>query len=184
MTSEPNNSFDYLRKEHDIIKVVVKILQGISKKINNEDTINVTDFDKIKLVLENMDKCHRVEEDQVLFRLKAKSKSFVEPIESLMIEHDTTRQIFKNIKIELDKLKSTKKPSQLLAKYFQDYAKSLQEHIKKEEDIFKLEDTNLLKPEDHKNILEQFKRVEQHVLGDISKGQMVATVIELQNRLC
>ncbi len=182
--AEPANSLAYLRKEHEIIQMVAKIMQSASGKLAAGEKVSPFDLDKMMTVLENMDKCHRVEEDQVLFQLKARSRNFDEPIKSLLDEHDNARHILKNIKIELDKWKKDQKSNQLLAEYIKDYAASLREHVRKEEDVFKSKDVSLLTQEDHKDIVDRFKRVEKDVLGTTSKGQMVATVVELQNRLC
>lgn len=184
MAQEQANSLDYLRKEHEIIQTVAEILKSTSQKLSCGGAVPFEDLDKIMSVLEDMDKCHRVEEDQVLFQLKARSSNFDEPIKSLLAEHDNARQIFRNIKTELAKCKESQKPSLLLAGYILDYAESLYEHVKKEEEVFKSKDVGLLTAEDHKNIIARFKRVEQLVLGPVTKGQMAAVVTELHNRLC
>lgn len=182
--AEPANSISYLRREHEMIQMIAKVMQSISNKLSGGEAVSPLDLDRMVTVLENMDKCHRVQEDQVLFQLKARSRNFDEPIKSLLAEHDNARRILKNMKTELGKWKEDQKSIQPLAKYIQDYAVSLGEHVRKEEDVFKSRDTALLTPEDHKNIIERFKKVEQNVLGPVSKGQMVAIVAELQNRLC
>ncbi|GEM_PF-3655551 len=179
---ESADSLAYLRKEHEIIQMVSGMMKAVSVRLAAGDAVSPSDLDKMMTVLENMDKCHRVEEDQVLFQLKVRSHNFDGPIRSLLAEHDSARQIFKNLKTELDKWKADKKSTQLLIKYIQDYAASLGEHVRKEEEVFKSKDVGLLTEEDHRNIVDRFKKVEANVLGTQTKGKMISTIIELQNR--
>lgn len=152
------------------------------KKIESGQKIDAQDLNRLVQILENMDKCHRIEEDQVLFQLKVKSKKFDEPIQALLDEHDAARKIFKGIISESEKWKKDQKPNTSLAGYLHNYASSLKEHVRREEVVFSLNETNLLSNEEHKNILERFKGVERVVLGPQSKEQMMELVSDLQRK--
>lgn len=181
---EKVDCLEYLSKEHGMIRAVSKILQEISRRISDGGRVEAGDVGKMMTVLEGIEKCHRIEEDQVLFQLKARSRSFEEPIKELLAEHDKAREIFKEMRAGLERWKVGGGADAALSSRVSEYAASLAEHVRKEEIVFRNDDVRLLSPADHKDLVERFKKVEQNILGPVSKGQMAATVIELQNRLC
>ncbi len=180
---EARNSFAYLKEEHQVIKMLINIINKTSSKIETGDKVNPSDLNNINKLIELIDKCHHAKEEEIIFsKLQSKTKNLDEPIKTLLNDHKLGRNLVHNIRNDSENWMGEHKPNESLARNLRAYAAFLSEHIEKEDQAFDAKETMLFTDKDHEEAITQFDEIEKRVgLGTSEK--MRATVLDLHKKL-
>ncbi|MCQ1537386.1 hemerythrin HHE cation-binding protein [Methanosarcina sp. KYL-1] len=158
---------DDLKEEHDAVKLMLRILDGIcmdidsGKKVDYGHLENIVEFMKVFV-----DKCHHTKEEAHLFPAmeKAGISVAVKLIPSLLQEHEEGREHVRKIN-EAVSGKMDSEALSTIVRNSRDYTQLLIRHIDKEDRyLFPVADARL-KPETQENMLESFELVEAEKIG-------------------
>jgi hemerythrin-like domain-containing protein len=158
-----------LRKEHEVIRLAAVLLEILKTEISK----NVEDIEKlIEFFTVFVDKCHHGKEERILFPELEKSGIPKEggPIQVMLEEHETGRALLKQIKYDLQSLKSnqTQKYQERIKENISEYVELLERHIQKENNVlFVMADMHL----DGKTQEKIFEEFENFEIKEISSGK-------------
>lgn len=166
MVLKPTES---LIHEHEIVRLV---LDAIGREVEQIDGLGKADFEVIRKILDFSrnftDRCHHAKEENHLFTALVKRGLSRDegPIAVMLWEHTQGRE---KIKVIADTLAYAEKGNgiarDILRQNLDAYAKLLQAHISKENNVlFPLAD-KLLTPEDQKDLEKAFEKVEAEEMG-------------------
>lgn len=176
------NGTDALREDHKQIKrldaVIIKCYTGLYAGRD----IPLADLEKISLVIEEfLDSIHYSREEDSYFPCVASYDSLKTEIRVLLIEHEFSRNIAKQIKkhVRIWRQSNDDDAREPVARYLRTYSIFLMDHMRKEEDFFDKAEAQVLSKEEEYDMYEQFKSVMA-----ISKRQedMIKEIQYLENR--
>lgn len=180
---EARNSFAHLKEEHQVIKMLINIINKTSSKIETGNKVNPSDLNNINKLIELIDKCHHAKEEEVILsKLQSKTKNLDEPIKTLLNDHKLGRNLVHNIRNDSENWMGEHKPNESLARNLRAYAAFLSEHIEKEDQVFDAKETKLFTDKDHEEAITQFDEIEKRV-GLSTSEKMRATVLDLHKKL-
>ncbi|MFZ0450391.1 MAG: hemerythrin domain-containing protein [Desulfatiglandaceae bacterium] len=160
---------DELKKEHQGIELMLRVLQAIAEKFKHGDQIQAKHLDGILEFLSIfVDKCHHGKEEEFLF--PALEAAGVPrdggPIGVMLSEHEQGRKLVARLKYAVTSYKSGDKT---IAASFQliinEYVALLTQHIEKENNVlFAMADAKL---DSHKDteLFEAFEQLERERIG-------------------
>jgi len=148
---------EILSKEHELILSVAEAIENECDEIESKDKKFEEDFFKkiIDFIENYADKFHHVKEEDILFKelCKPDVEMHCNPVEQMLIEHDSGRDFVKEIKQGL-KEKNKKK----IIEGARGYSQLMKEHIYKEDNILYPMANQFLKDKTKKEILEKFEK--------------------------
>ena len=160
---------DELRKEHEGILLMLRILEAVSQKIQQGDRIDPDNFDKIVEFLSVFaDKCHHGKEEEFLFPALEASGVPKQggPIGVMLQEHEMGRNLIAKLKESVNLYKSRKeKASDKFISAAREYIELLRQHIDKENNILFPMADGLVSVETDKELFSSFEKLEQDRIG-------------------
>ena len=158
-----------LKKEHETIKMMLSILDKISKKLEAEQIVTVKDLTEImEFIRVFADRCHHRKEEEILFPALESAGVARErgPIDVMLYEHDEGRQFVKGMNEALGKIKEgDKKAGFEFARNAQNYVQLLTSHIEKEDNILYPMAEAKLSPTIQIKLVQGFETIEREVVG-------------------
>lgn len=149
---------EVLRKDHEQIKRLEKIISKCYKNIDIGNIIPLSDLEKINLIiLEFLDSIHYSREEDSYFACVGSYDTLRKEIRTFMIEHEFSRRIAKNIAKYLQQWKNGINTSEPVARYLRTYSIYLNDHLAKEETFFSKSEKEVLSKEEEKAMFEQFQ---------------------------
>ncbi len=151
---------DVLRKDHQHIKRLEKIISKAYHSLYEGKDIPLSDIQKINIIIsEFLDSIHYSREEDAYFPCVASYDSLKEEIRKLMIEHEFSRRIAKNIALHLNRWKNGEDSREPVARFLRTYSIYLLDHMSKEEDFFDKAESVVLSKEEEQEMYEQFRSV-------------------------
>lgn len=151
---------DSLREDHKQIKRLEKIIIKCYKDLYDGKDIPLGDIEKINLVIaEFLDSIHYSREEDSYFPCVASYDHLKEEIRNLMIEHEFSRRIAKNISTHLTRWKNGEDAREPVARFLRTYSIYLMDHMSKEEQFFDKAEREVISKEEEMEMFEQFRSV-------------------------
>jgi len=149
-----------LREDHRQIKRLEKIIIKCYNDLYNGKDIPFGDIEKINLVIvEFLDSIHYSREEDSYFPCVATYDHLKKEIRDLMIEHEFSRRIAKNISTHLIRWKNGEDAREPVARFLKTYSIYLMDHMKKEEEFFDRAESEVLSKEEEMDMFDQFRSV-------------------------
>lgn len=149
-----------LREDHKQIKRLEKVIIKCYQDLYEGKDIPLDDISKINLVIaEFLDSIHYTREEDSYFPCVASYDHLKTEIRNLMIEHEFSRRIAKNISKHLSRWKNGEDAREPVARFLRTYSIYLTDHMKKEEDFFDKAEAETLSKEEEMEMYEQFRSV-------------------------
>jgi len=160
---------DHLRKEHEDIKAMLRILDEMSARLEAGECLNSAHLDDIlEFIQEFADRCHHAKEENILFPAMETAGILRErgPIGVMLIEHLEGRKLVKGMREGLARLKGGEDGgAKAISENARKYSELLIQHIHKEDNIlYPIADTTL-SPEAEVELEKAFERVEIELIG-------------------
>jgi hemerythrin-like domain-containing protein len=158
-----------LKKEHEAIKLLLKILRKISEKLESGEKVSVKHLDSIlEFIRVFADKCHHGKEEGLLFPAMENAGIPRErgPIGVMLREHEEGRNFVKGMREAVTRFKKGDRKAEAdIAKNARNYSALLSQHIDKEDNIlYPMADERL--SEDTQRELEKgFEKIEREAIG-------------------
>lgn len=158
-----------LKEEHKAVKQALRILEKICKKLDGGGRVDPKHLDDLLDFLRTfVDKCHHSKEEGVLFPAMEKAGVPNEggPIGMMLIEHDAGRSFIRGMAKGIEKYGTGKKEASVeIVKNARDYIALLTDHIEKEEGILYMIADMHLSPDEQKQLLKEFDKIEDEKVG-------------------
>lgn len=149
-----------LREDHKQIKRLEKIIIKCYNDLYDGKDIPFGDIEKINLVIaEFLDSIHYSREEDSYFPCVASYDHLKKEIRNLMIEHEFSRRIAKNISTHLMRWKNGEDAREPVARFLRTYSIYLMDHMSKEEEFFDKAESEVLSKEEEIEMFEQFRSV-------------------------
>jgi len=149
-----------LRRDHKQIKRLDKIIIRCYQGLYAGKEIPLEDISKInQIIAEFLDSIHYSREEDSYFPCVASYDHLKEEIRTLMIEHEFSRRIAKNISKHLLRWKQDEDSREPVARFLRTYSIYLNDHMRKEEEFFDKAESSILSKEEELEMYEQFKSV-------------------------
>jgi len=169
---------DVLRKDHEEIMKLEKVISRCYQNLYDGHHIPFTDIEKITfLISEFLDSIHFTREEGSYFPCVASYETLRKEISALLIEHEFSRNIAKKLSEYLAKWKNGEDMREPVARYLRTYSIFLIDHMSKEEDFFAKAENTVLSKEEEREMYEQFTSVStistklSELLNDIKQLQ-------------
>jgi hemerythrin-like domain-containing protein len=161
---------EQLKKEHNAIKLMLKILDAVSLELEAGKKIIPGDLDKMAEFIKIFsDKCHHGKEEDLLFPAMEEAGIPKDdgPIRVMLEEHDIGRNYVKELVKAVEEYKGgDKKAAKKIAQSAGNYTALLSQHIDKENNILYPIAEDCLSPEKKEELLEAFERAEEEKIGE------------------
>ena len=151
---------EFLRNEHQDILRLEKVITKCYKALYDGATIPFTDIDKINfLIAEFLDSIHFTREEGSYFPCVATYDHLNKEIRELLIEHEFSRNIAKQISKNLKVWSQGHDRREPVARFLRTYSIFLIDHMEKEEKFFEKAEKELLSKEEELEMFEQFQSI-------------------------
>jgi hemerythrin-like domain-containing protein len=151
---------DSLREDHKQIKRLEKIIIKCYNDLYDGKDIPLDDIEKINFIIaEFLDSIHYSREEDSYFPCVASYDHLKKEIRNLMIEHEFSRRIAKNISKHLTRWKNGEDAREPVARFLRTYSIYLMDHMSKEEQFFDKAENEVLSKEEEMEMFEQFRSV-------------------------
>ena len=128
---------EILRKDHEQIKRLEKVVSKCYKELYAGKKIPLSDIEKITMIIsEFLDSIHYSREEGSYFPCVASYDSLKKEIRTFLIEHEFGRRIAQKISKHLSRWKNGEDAREPVARFLRTYSIYLNDHISKEEDFF------------------------------------------------
>lgn len=158
-----------LKKEHEAIKLMLRILEEVSKRLEAGTKVNAEHLDSIlEFIQVFADRCHHGKEEGLLFPAmeKAGIPGEREPIGVMLYEHKEGRNFVKGMNEAVAKYKKGgKKAGREVAKNARNYVSLLSKHIEKEDNILYPMADGKLSAVAQNDLEKGFEKIEREVIG-------------------
>lgn len=157
-----------LKDEHQVIQRFLVVLEKLADQVEETGKVDVERFEKILDFIKTFaDRCHHGKEEGILFPLVEKRGIPKEegPIGMMLLEHDQGREYVAGLTEALKKYQEEEDTSNEVAENARGYIEILRNHIPKEDDILYPMAEEVLKPEDDKELIAEFEKVEEEKIG-------------------
>ncbi len=160
---------DELRKEHEGIELMLRILQTVAGKVQNGENVNPEHlYGIMEFLTIFVDKCHHGKEEEFLFPALEAAGVPREggPIGVMLKEHEQGRKLVAIFKAAVVYYKSEKNMNAIsLQRIIKDYVALLTQHISKENTVlFPMADAKLDSKKDIE-LFEAFEQLERERIG-------------------
>jgi len=151
---------EFLRNEHQDILRLEKLVTKCSKSLYDGKDIPFSHIDKINfLIAEFLDSVHFTREEGSYFPCVATYDHLNKEIRELLIEHEFSRNVAKQISENLKLWKKGLDKREPVARFLNTYSIFLIEHMKREEEFFEKAEKVTLSKEEEQEMLEQFQSI-------------------------
>lgn len=151
---------DTLRQDHKQIKRLEKIIIKCYTSLYDGKDIPLADIEMInQIISEFLDSIHYSREEDSYFPCVASYDHLKTEIRNLMIEHEFSRRIAKNISKHLKRWQNGQDAREPVARFLRTYSIYLMDHMSKEEAFFDKAETEVLSKEEETEMYEQFRSV-------------------------
>ena len=151
---------EFLRNEHQDILRLEKLVTKCSKSLYDGKDIPFSHIDKINfLIAEFLDSVHFTREEGSYFPCVATYDHLNKEIRELLIEHEFSRNVAKQISENLKLWKKGLDKREPVARFLNTYSIFLIEHMKREEEFFEKAEKMTLSKEEEQEMLEQFQSI-------------------------
>ena len=151
---------DLLRKDHQQIKRLEKIIYKCYHKLYDGDNIPFSDIEKItNVIAEFLDSIHYSREEGSYFPCVASYDALKKEIHTFLVEHEFGRRIAKQITIHLKRWKNGEDAREPVARFLKTYSVYLQDHMRKEDEFFDKAEETVLSKEEEQEMYDQFSSV-------------------------
>ncbi|MGI0063709.1 MAG: hemerythrin domain-containing protein [Nitrosopumilaceae archaeon] len=151
---------DLLRKDHQQIKRLEKIVSKCYHDLYAEKNIPFSDIELITLIIsEFLDSIHYSREENSYFPCVASYETLKKEIRTFLIEHEFGRRIASNIAKHLQRWKKGEDAREPVARFLRTYSIYLQDHMAKENEFFDKAQKTVLSKEEEQEMFEQFQSV-------------------------
>ncbi|MEM2964829.1 MAG: hemerythrin domain-containing protein [Candidatus Bathyarchaeia archaeon] len=156
-------STEQLKEEHKAIKLMLKILESICKRLENNQEIPKEHFEEtLEFIKVFADKCHHGKEEDLLFPAMEKAGVPREggPISVMLMEHNMGRDYVKGM--------SESVISRDFNKFMENargYIKLLNQHIDKEDNILYVMADMHIQESEQEELLRRFEKLERERIG-------------------
>lgn len=176
---------DELKKEHQGIELMLRVLQAIADKLGQGEHIGIEHLDHIMEFLSTfVDKCHHGKEEEFLFpALEAAGVPRDRgPIGVLLSEHEQGRKLIAGLKNGVTNYTSGDKTgTSAIRAVVDEYTTLLAQHIEKENNaLFAMADAKLNTAKDNE-LFEGFERLEKKRIGAGKHEEFHALLNQLEN---
>jgi Uncharacterized conserved protein len=158
-----------LKDEHEGIKLMLKIMEKISKAIELGKELNVEHFGNVIGFLKGfVDKCHHGKEEDILFPALEEHGIPKEggPIAVMLNEHQMGRELVKSLSKAFEELKAgNKAATKGIVEASTGYVQLLRNHIEKENNVLFMMADKVLDENEQSEIFEAFERLEVEKIG-------------------
>jgi hemerythrin-like domain-containing protein len=158
-----------LKKEHEAIKLMLRILEEVSKRLEAGEKVNAEHLDSILEFIQVFAyKCHHGKEEGLLFPAMEKAGIPREhgPIGAMLYEHKEGRNFGKGMNEAVAEYKKgRKKDGREVAKNARNYADLLSKHIEKEDNILYPMADGRLSAAAQEDLEKGFEKIEKEVIG-------------------
>ena len=175
------NASDILRKDHQQIKRLEKIINKCYHELYASKNIPFSDLELITLVIaEFLDSIHYSREENSYFPCVASYETLKKEIRAFLIEHEFGRRIANNIAKHIQRWKKGEDAREPVARYLRTYSIYLQDHMAKEEEFFDKAEKTVLSKQEEQEMFEQF----QSVMAITKKiEEMIKQIDYLENQI-
>lgn len=151
---------DILRKDHEQIKRLEKIVNKCYHELYAGKSIPFSDIEKISLIIsEFLDSIHYSREESSYFPCVASYGTLNKEIHTFLIEHEFGSRIARNIAKHLQRWKKGEDGREPVARFLRTYSIYLNDHMTKEEEFFDKAEKTVLSKEEEQEMFEQFQSV-------------------------
>ena len=151
---------DLLRKDHQQIKRLEKIVSKCYHDLYAGNNIPFSDIELITLIIsEFLDSIHYSREENSYFPCVASYETLKKEIRTFLIEHEFGRRIASNIAKHLQRWKKGEDAREPVARFLRTYSIYLQDHMAKENEFFDKAEKTVLSKEEEQEMFEQFQSV-------------------------
>lgn len=158
-----------LKKEHEAIRLMLKIMEAACIKFETEKKVHVADVDEIIDFLKVFgDQCHHGKEEQILFPCLEQAGVPREggPIGVMLAEHEQGRSYIRNMSLALtDYEDGFVTGLNALVENYRAYIELLEQHINKENNVLFAMADKILSEETQDKLYEEFEELEENVIG-------------------
>lgn len=160
---------EQLKKEHDAIGTMLRILEAVTKKLQDGQSVDPDHLGEIvEFFREFADRCHHGKEEEIFFPALEMAGIPKEggPIGVMLQEHDQMRAFMRGLAGAVDRHRSGDSGAvPEILRHANDYAVMLRGHIDKENQVlFKMAGMHL-SPEEEKELADRFEVMETERIG-------------------
>lgn len=158
---------DELRREHELVLMVVEAMEREAEAISRSATVNrVRVAQMVDFARNFTDGCHHRKEEEVLFpAVRERSKAAEQPVAVLLSEHLAGRTAMKAVDAALLDADVDSRDRAVVAEQLELYAALLRRHIAKEDALlFPLSD-KVLSDQEQELMAREFERIEEQETG-------------------
>lgn len=172
---------DILRKDHQQIKRLEKVINKCYHELYTGKNIPFSDLELITLVIaEFLDSIHYSREENSYFPCVASYETLKKEIRTFLIEHEFGRRVANKIAKHIQRWKKGEDAREPVVRYLRTYSIYLQDHMAKENEFFDKAEKTVLSKEEEQEMFEQF----QSVMAITKKiGEMIKQIDYLENQI-
>ena len=154
------NGTEILRKDHEQIKRLEKVISKCYQALYDGRDVPFTDIEKITIIIsEFLDSIHYSREENSYFPCVASYDSLKKEIHTFLVEHEFGRRVAKQISKHLQRWKNGEDAREPVARFLRTYSIYLIDHLSKENQFFDQAEQTVLSKEEEQEMYEQFKSV-------------------------
>jgi hemerythrin-like domain-containing protein len=161
---------EILKEEHRVIERMLKILNVACEKLEKGEHVLLDIFKRaIDFIRVFADRCHHGKEEEILFSLIERRGISKEggPTEVMRKEHDQGRGFVKALAEAVEKYEQGKEDAKTtIIENAKSYTRLLARHIPKEDNILYPLADKMLTPQDRKELLKEFEKIEKERIGE------------------
>ena len=151
---------DSLREDHKQIRRLDKVIIKCYTDLYAGKNIPISDLEKITVIIEEFfDSIHYSREEDSYFPCVATYDHLNKEIRALLIEHEFSRNIAKQISENLKLWKKGQDKREPVARFLRTYSIFLIDHMQKEEQFFEKAEKEILSREEEQEMFEQFQSI-------------------------
>ncbi len=151
---------DTLRKDHQQIKRLEKVINKCYHELDNGKDIPFSDIEIISLIIaEFLDSIHYSREEGSYFPCVASYDALKKEIHTFLVEHEFGRRIANKVAFHLQRWKKGEDTREPVSRFLRTYSIYLQDHMRKEDEFFDKAEQTVLSKEEEQEMYEQFQSV-------------------------
>lgn len=177
---------DSLRKEHELIKQMLDVIEIIIKKLEKGSVVDFNDLEQIiNFITIFTDKCHHGKEEDILFVAIEEAGIPKEggPVGVMLQEHDTGRFYVRNMRESIEQLKRGNQAYiQKFVENARNYAGLLRNHIYKENNVLYPLAEMHISEEKQQQIIKEYKKLETERIDTGTHEKMHTLIMQLKDK--
>jgi len=158
-----------LKDEHEGIKLMLSIMEKISRDLSEGKALNFVHYEIIIDFLKGfVDKCHHAKEEEILFPALENHGIQNEngPIGMMLNEHRKGRELIIILDMAIKEFKGGNRPAiNNIISCSKDYVQLLRNHIEKENNVLFMMADKVLNEEEQSTIVDAFEKLEIEKIG-------------------